>query len=169
MTRNTTLASILAGTTALVIGLAIQEYIIPAIGTGALGLVWVTAYNRKIFRAAAPAFALFVFISAAGIWGGVSAWLALACVIFSLIAWDLTVFIQQLQLTNQISDRKKLERTHFIQLALVIGISLLGVFSGTLIRLKLTFGGAALLAMLGIWGISALVYRLRRHEDEVDS
>ena len=77
------------------------------------------------------------------------------------------MFIQRLQSTNEPSQQ--VTRTHFIQLGLIAGLSALGVLATTRIRISLTFGGAAILAMLGIWGISTLVYRLRRHEDEIDT
>jgi hypothetical protein len=168
MTRNAIYTSIFASTTALVIGLVMQEYIIPAIAFGLLGLTWIITFRRSMLWAAPPAFALFTLTSAISIWGGASSWLALACVTFSLIAWDLTMFIQRLQTTKNMADRRSMERTHFTQLGLLVGLSTLGVFAATRIRISLTFGGAAILAMLGIWGISALVYRLRRHEDDID-
>ncbi|MBI5965146.1 MAG: hypothetical protein HY863_16835 [Chloroflexi bacterium] len=166
MTRNAIYASIFIGTVALAVGLALQEHLVPAIGVGLLGAAWTITYRRNMFWVASPAFALFTIISAVSIWAGVSSWLALACVISSLIAWDLTMFIQRLQATNESSPR--VVRTHFLQLGFIAGLSVLGVLATTLIRISLTFGGAAILAMLGIWGISALVYRLRRHEDDID-
>lgn len=170
MTRFAIYASIIAAAAVLAIGLGIQEHIIPAVGVGLLGAAWAFTFRRSMFWVAAPAFALFTIISAASIWAGASLWLSMVGVIFSLTAWDLTNFFQQLQTTNDKSDRRtpSVERTHFIQLGLVSGLSLLGVFAATRTRISLTFGGATILAMIGIWGISALVYRLRRHEDDVD-
>jgi hypothetical protein len=141
---------------------------VPAISVTLLGLTWIIAFWRDLPRIAAPAFGIFILISVVGIWGGVSAWLSLAGVVFSLAAWDLTMFIQRLNMTNALDDRRKMEQNHFIHLALVVGLGVLGFVASTLLRVNLTFGGAAILALLGIWGISALVYRLRRHEDEVN-
>jgi hypothetical protein len=168
MTRYAIYISIFASTATLAIGLAIKEFLIPTVGVGILGLIWAISYTRNMYWVAAPEFALFTIISAISIWGGISSWLAFACVLFSLIAWDLTIFIQRLQITNNKDDHSKMERMHFIQLGLLAGLSFLGVFATTRLRVNLTFGGAAILAMLGIWGISALVYRLRRHEDDID-
>lgn len=166
MTRYAIYASILASAAVLVVGLTIQEHIIPAVGVGLLGAVWALTFRRTMLWVASPAFALFTIISAASIWAGVSLWLSMIGIIFSLTAWDLTNFFQRLQAANESSSQ--IERTHLIQLGLVSGLSLLGVFAATRTRINLTFGGAAILAMIGIWGISALVYRLRRHEDDVD-
>lgn len=167
MIRNAIYATIFISTTTLAIGLALQEHLIPAIGVGLLGTAWIITYRRNMVWVASPAFALFTIISAVSIWVGISSWLALASVISALIAWDLTIFIQRLQSTNESSPQ--VVRTHFIQLGLIAGLSVLGVLATTRIRISLTFGGAAILAMLGIWGISTLVYRLRRHEDEIDA
>ena len=168
MTRYAIYVSIFAGTVVLAFGLAVKEYITPAISVGLLGLTWMIAYKRNRLWASAPLFALFTIISVFSIWGGVSSWLALACVILSLVAWDLTMFFQRLQMTKDMSDHHIMERTHFIQLGLVAGLSVMGVLASTRIRISLTFGGAVILAMVGIWGTSALVYRLRRHEDDID-
>jgi len=166
MTRFAIYASIIAAAAVLAVGLAIQGHIIAAVGVGLLGTAWALTFRRNMLWIASPAFTLFTLISAASIWAGVSLWLTMVSAIFSLTAWDLTNFFQQLQAANKSS--LQIERTHFIQLGFLSGLSLLGVFAATRTRISLTFGGAALLAMLGIWGISALVYRLRRHEDDVD-
>jgi hypothetical protein len=168
MTRGIVYASILAGTAALVYGLATSEYLIPAIGIALLGLIWIIATTRKLLWGTASAFGIFTFISVVSIWGGVSAWLSLACVICSLVVWDLTKFSRRLNMTKALDDRRKMERGHFIHLGLVIGVSILGFAATTSLRITLTFGGAVVLALLAAWGIGALVYRLRRHEDEVD-
>ncbi|MBI5354529.1 MAG: hypothetical protein HZB50_17960 [Chloroflexi bacterium] len=168
MTRRAIYVSIFIGAAILVFGMATQGHPIPAIGIALLGLAWMVAHKRRIRWVASPAFAIFVVISAASIWGGIASWMALTCVMFSLAAWDLALFVQRLEMTSEPTDRKIMERTHFTQLGFVIGLSLLGVFAITLIRINLTFGGAVILALLGVWGISSLVYRLRRHEDDID-
>ncbi|MBI5945833.1 MAG: hypothetical protein HY864_15850 [Chloroflexi bacterium] len=166
MTRFAIYVSIIAAAAVLAVGLGIQGHILPAVGVSLLGAAWAFAFRRNMLWVATPAFALFTIISASSIWAGVSPWLSMIGLISSLIVWDLTNFLQRLQAANE--SPLQIERTHFQQLGLVSGLSLLGVYTATRIRISLTFGGAAILAMLGIWGISALVYRLRRHEDEID-
>jgi hypothetical protein len=46
----------------------------------------------------------------------------------------------------------------------VLGLGVSGYIAANVFEITLTFGAAALLALLGIWGISAVVYRLRRNE-----
>ncbi len=164
MTRNFVYASILASAAALTYGLAANDFISVSITVALLGIAWVVLFMRGLHRFSGLAFSIFIVISLASLWADVSSWLALAGVIFSLLAWDLTKFFQRLQNTNSPQDARKTERAHFVRLALVIILSLVGYFSATRIHVTLTFGAAALLALLGIWGISALVYRLRSHE-----
>ncbi|MBI5824812.1 MAG: hypothetical protein HZB18_12350 [Chloroflexi bacterium] len=164
MTRNFIYASILACAGTLTYGLAANDYIPPSITVALLGIAWIVLFARGLHRFSGFAFAVFIILSSVSLWADVSPVLALAGVIFSLLAWDLTRFHQRLQMTNSQQDTRKMERAHFARLTLLIGLSLLGYFAVTRIQVTLTFGSAALLALLGIWGISALVYRLRSHE-----
>lgn len=164
MTRNLVYASIVGSTAALTYGLAANGFIPVSITVALLGIAWIVLFMRGLHRFSGLAFAVFIIISLSSLWVDVSPVLALAGVIFSLLAWDLTRFFQRLQNTNSPQDARKAERAHFARLALVVGLSLAGYFAVTRIHVTLTFGAAALLALLGIWGISALVYRLRSHE-----
>ncbi len=164
MTRNLVYASILADASVLTYGLAVNDFVPVSITVTLLGIAWIVLFMRGLHRFSGLAFAIFIIISLASLWVDVNPILALAGVIFSLLAWDLTKFFQRLQMTNSLQDAHKTERAHFVRLALVVGLSLVGYFAATRIHATLTFGAAALLALLGIWGISALVYRLRSHE-----
>ncbi|WKZ35569.1 MAG: hypothetical protein QY332_18315 [Anaerolineales bacterium] len=164
MTRNFVYISVIASTAALTYGLAANDYIPVSITVALLGIAWIVLFMRGLHRFSGFAFAVIIVISLASLWADVSPGPALAGVIFSLLAWDLTKFFQRLQMTDSPQDAGKTERAHFVRLALVIGLSLAGYFAATRIHVTLTFGAAALLALLGIWGISALVYRLRSRE-----
>jgi hypothetical protein len=164
MTRSLTYASIVACTLALAYGFAANGYTPPAIIIGFLGGSWIMATLRGFLRVHGFAFALFISLSVVGIWADISPWLALAGVIFSLIAWDLVTFSGRLGITDSKDDARKMERAHLARLGLVVVISLLGYIATTRLHIDLTFGAAALLALLGVWGISALVYSLRSHE-----
>ena len=164
MTRFFIFGSILAGASALAAGLAINDYIPHAIGVALLGLAWIAAYARGVSWVSNLAFALFVFISIVGIWAKISPWLAFICIASSLTAWDLIAFIQRLALTADKADSQKMERAHFARLGLVIGLGALGYVAVNQMRVNLTFGGAAILALLVIWGVSALIYSLRSRE-----
>lgn len=164
MTRNFVYVSISASAAALTYGLAANDFIPVSITVALLGIAWIVLFMRGLHRFSSLAFAIFIIISLASLWADVPPLLAFAGVIFSLLAWDLTRFFQRLQNTNSPQDARRAERAHFLRLALVIGLSLAGYFAATRVHITLTFGAAALLALLGIWGISALVYRLRSHE-----
>jgi hypothetical protein len=164
MTRFIAYASILACAGALVYGFAAARYITPAVIVGLLGLGWMAAILRRFERVHGLAFALFVLLSVVAIWAGLSPWLSLAGVTFSLVAWDLVAFGKRLAMTDSRDDARRTELAHFLRLGVLIGVSLLGFVVATRVHIDLTFGAAALLALLGIWGISALVYRLRSHE-----
>ncbi len=164
MTRNFVYVSILASAAALTYSLAANDFIPVSVTVALLGIAWIVLFMRGLHRFSGLAFSIFIIISLASLWADVSSWLALAGVIFSLLAWDLTKFSQRLQNTNSPQDARRAERAHFSRLTLVIDLSLAGYFAATRIHVTLTFGAAALLALLGIWGISALVYRLRSHE-----
>ena len=168
MTRRAVYISIIIATAVLAVGLVRQAYPIPAFCAAILGLAWISACFGKRDWAASPAFASLVFISAAAILGGVPFWMSFVCVIFSLAAWDLTLFSHLLEMTGDPSDRRSMERTHFMQFGIAGAVSLLGVLAARFIHVNLTFGLSVILALLGVWGISTLVYRLRRQEDEVD-
>jgi hypothetical protein len=157
-------ASIVGGTVALAAGFALAEHVSSAISISLLGVLWLVAQARGIKRIVGWGFAAFVLISVLSIWAGVSPWLAFAGVTLSLAAWDLTVFSQRLIMTANEEDRRKTELAHFGRLGLVTGLALFGYFVAPRLHINLTFGAAVLLALLGIWGISALVYRLRSHE-----
>ncbi len=164
MTRYLIYTSIIAGAGALAFGLVAAMHVSSAVTVLLAGLVWIVLFARRLFRYSGLLFAVFTVISLACLWAGVSPVLTLAGVIFSLLAWDLTRFFQRLQMTNSTQDAGKAERAHFMRLALVVGLSLLGYIAAARIHVTLTFGSAAVLALLGVWGISALVYRLRSHE-----
>jgi len=164
LSRYLVFASILGAAVTLTVGFALKGHVSSAITTALLGVLWIAAYARGIARLVGWGLAAFAIISAASIWAGVSPWLAFGGITFSLIAWDLTLFHQRLKMTTSDEDRRKTELAHLGRLGIVVGIGLSGYFIAPLLRVNLTFGAAVLLALLGIWGISALVYRLRSHE-----
>ncbi|MBM4428248.1 MAG: hypothetical protein FJ031_13590 [Chloroflexi bacterium] len=109
-------------------------------------------------------FAIFVLISLICVWVEIPPSFALAGITLSLTAWDLSTFGQRLAMTDSPSDARQSENAHLLRLFLVLGLGVSGYIAATLFEVNLTFGAAALLALLGIWGISSLVYRLRSCE-----
>jgi hypothetical protein len=164
MTRILTFISIALTTGVLTYGVAVNGYLPYAMFILFLGIGWAYLYLRGIHRFSGLVFAIFVLISLICVWLEISPFFALAGVTFSLTAWDLTTFGQRLAMTDNPSDARRAENAHLFRLFLVLGLGMSGYIAANVFEITLTFGAAALLALLGIWGISAMVYRLRRNE-----
>jgi hypothetical protein len=164
MTRAALFAAMLTGAAALALGWGIAGRIPPAVGAALLGLAWMAAYARRRAWGSNLALAGFVLFSMIGVWLGISPWLAFVSVAASLAAWDLIAFRPRLDLAGGPSEARRMERAHLLRLGLVIGFAALGYAAVDLFSVHLTFGGAAILALLVVWGVSALVYNLRGRE-----
>jgi hypothetical protein len=164
MTRILAFASIILCAGALAYGLWLGDFLLYAVLVLLFGIGWIALYLLGLTRFDGLMFALFVLASLSCVWAGVSQWIALAGVTFSLLAWDLIVFGERLRMTDSPSDARGMELAHLVRVFLVLGAAAAGYIAAGVFEISLTFGAAALLALLGIWGISALVYRLRNQE-----
>jgi hypothetical protein len=161
MTRVAALSSIAACFATLTFSLAVSGFTYQAVSAAMLGAAWFILHLRRITRFSWLMFSLFGLISAGILWVGISLWFALTALVFDLLAWDLTAFEERLEEVADRGDIRRMELVHFARLFLAIGIGVTGVIASNLIHIKLTLGSALIFALLGIWGISALVYRLR--------
>lgn len=161
MTRIAALSSIVFCASLLTYGLVMQGYIKAGITVALFGMVWLVMSLRRVTRFIWLAFILFGSISAGVIWAGVPLAFAMGGMVCALLAWDLSAFDEHLVATLNREDVRRMEAAHFARLALVLGPGLAGVVLSRLIRVELTLGSALVFALLGIWGLSALVYRLR--------
>ena len=164
MTRVFILISIGISTLSLSMGIYLTDYPSTMAFSILLGSAWVFIYMRGYLRFNSLLFAIFTLTSTFCLWIKVSPIYSITAVLFSLLAWDLIHFHQRLQMTTHKGDIRTMERKHFTRLTVILALSIAGYAAINLIQVSLTFGAAALLALLGIWGISALVYRLRSHE-----
>lgn len=164
MIRYAILLSIAVGAGVLAYSLAANGFVPHSIVVAALGAGWLFLYMRGITRFSGLIFFIFGMISVLALWLGGSRWLVLTGMVFSLLAWDLTAFEQRLKDISNRDDLRKMQGVHFTRLAIVIGLALVGVVISRLIKIDLTLGSALIFVLLGIWGISALVYRLRSRE-----
>ena len=166
MTRPLTYASIVISTVIISYAMSAKGlgYLPATIGVILLGIVWLAALIRGFPLISAFGFPIFVLLSIIGIWLDLSPWLMLTGITASLVAWDLIHFNERLQMIGDFEDRRRMERSHFLRLGIVLGVGVIGYDISMQTHIDLTFGGAALLALLGIWGVSALVYRLRSRE-----
>jgi hypothetical protein len=166
MTRNLIYASIIICTAALSYGMGAKGLasLSASIGIILLGIVWIVALVRGVTIISASGFPMFILLSLIGIWINLSPWLMLTSITASIVTWDLIHFNQRLLVSGDVDDRRRMEISHFLRLGLVLIVGVLAYDVAMQVHMDLTFGGAALLALLGIWGVSALVYRLRSKE-----
>jgi len=160
MTRPVLLASILVCTSLLTITLGLNGYVLHAIAIALFGVVWLVLHSVGRMRFAWLVFFLFSLVSLLLTWLEVSRWVALTGILTALLAWDLTAFEEKLHGIPP-EDTRPMESAHFTRLALVFGVGLAGIVASGFIQVNITFGLALTLALLSIWGVSALVYRLR--------
>jgi len=88
----------------------------------------------------------------------------IAGVMFAFIAWDLTDFNNRLKQAGKRDDTKGLESLHFSRLGLILAAGWGVVLLTRFIKVRFNFEVAALLVLVGVWGISLLVGRLRNNE-----
>lgn len=160
MTRPALLASILVCTSVLTVTLGFNGYLIHAMVIALIGIAWLVLQSLNKMRLDWLAFLLFSLASLILTWLDVSHWLVLTGILTALLTWDLTAFETKLQGIPP-EDTRPIESAHFIRLALVFGVGLAGIVASGFIQVNITFGLALILALLSLWGVSTLVYRLR--------
>ena len=164
MTRFAILLSIVAAAGSVAYGMIDHGWLSRGILVLAIGIVWLFVYLRKMNHFSGWVFVLFGVMPALAVWMDVERLLALAGMIFALIAWDLIDFEVRLKATQHRDDARQIELAHFARLGIIIALSLLAVIIAGFVRVSLTLGSALIFVLLGIWGISTLVYRLRSRE-----
>jgi hypothetical protein len=136
-----------------------------------LGLVWIFAETRRVRLAAYVGFFLAAVGAAAGEWQRLPPALLVLSLGSALAAWDLSDFWRRLDFASgpdgpvspQIDDLRTLERRHLGRLVVIL---LMGVgFSAFALQahmVRFKFEAAAILALLGAWGVTQLILRLRK-------
>ena len=135
----------------------------PAIAIAVLGLLWLWG-QVKWGWIGSVGMLLAVIAAVAGIFLGLSVSPMTSAVMFAFIAWDLTDFHGRLKLAAEQDDVGNFERNHLTRLGLVLAAGWGAVLLTGNIRVRFTFEIAVLLVLVGIWGMSQLVGRLRRDE-----
>lgn len=164
MTRYLVLLSITGCASVITYAFVSRGLAIQGISIALLGAAWLVFHLRGLARITGFAFLLFAMLSVFSLWIGASIWISLTGMVLALAAWDLTAFEERLKQTSERGDIRRMELAHFMRLAVVTGLGAAAVAFSTLIQIDLTLGSALIFALLGIWGISALVYRLRSRE-----
>jgi hypothetical protein len=139
-------------------GMDIQTF-----GLVAVGLVWMIGQVRWTW-VATIGLSLMTLAAALGMMYGLPMSWMVGGFLFALISWDLVEFRSRIKQGSEEDPLNRLALNHFIRLRLVLILGF-GVLALTrFIRLRFNFEMAALLALVGVWGISLLVGRLRSRE-----
>ncbi|MBN1922221.1 MAG: hypothetical protein JW892_13320 [Anaerolineae bacterium] len=133
------------------IGAALQGVWILALGFGVLGLFWIGFSLR--YRLMGLAFALCIAgIAFAAVLDVGIGWL-LVGIMAALAAWDLEAFGARMAGVARIEHEHALVRDHLRQLGLVCGAGLLLATLASLVRIRLSFGVALVLASIAVLGL----------------
>lgn len=154
--------SIFLGTLPLVIGYS--QFHLPWVAVGVLtvGLLWLFFLLRYRIWIASIGLFLFVCASGTGAWLGMSPILMGISILGSLSAWDLAGFFHRLRRAAVDDDLRQLKKSHLLQLAGLMGISLVLLLLGLLIRLNIPFWWLFLMTLAVVLGITQLVNRMQR-------
>ena len=126
------------------------------------GAVWLAGQWRRWMWLLAAGLAGVAAVSAAGLALGLPWGWMIAGAAGGLLAWDLAEFDHRLGLAAPSDDRRAIERRHLAWLGLTVGFGLVLAVVAGLIRLRLSFGWAALLALVAALATARLVSWLRR-------
>jgi hypothetical protein len=151
--------AITAAGLSLILGLAFnheyQRMLLPL----ALGVLWVFAlYQKWVWGPSICAFGLLLFASILHSVSEIWLWL---CLLTSLIAWDLSYFLFDIQSTEFIRQGDKLEWDHIKRLAAVIGLSFVFLLISRELNLNLRFGWVLVLGLIIIFGLSRVILLVR--------
>jgi hypothetical protein len=105
---------------------------------------------------------VFIFITAWGLWQGLSPWVALVGVLLALGAWDMGRFIRRKALALNDETAARMERTHLIRLGQALGGGLLLGGLALLVRIPLDFGLALVIGIIAVVALSRLVVNVNR-------
>jgi hypothetical protein len=140
-----------------------------AVAFALLGLAWIFAETRRVRIGAYLGFFLAAAGAAAGEWQSLPPVFLLLSLVLALAAWDLSDFSRRLDATAgggvlpELEDRRRLERRHLGWLAAILltGVGL-SIFALGARAVRFKFEVAAALALLGAWGVTQLILRLRK-------
>ena len=166
MTRPILFGSVIGCALLLAWGWFPAGYAIPGAVVLAIGLLWLIAEIARW----QPAAYLGLFLAALGAGAGeqmhlpaISLLLGLAC---ALAAWDLSAFSRRMAMASPQDDRQALELRHLGRLAAALGTGIaLGLLALGIHTVRFKFELAAVLALLGIWGLSLLLTRMRQRAE----
>jgi hypothetical protein len=137
----------------------------------AVGVLWLLGQLRPPGQPGAlrwtssAAFVMLVLGAAVAMLLSVGAAWPLLGLVAALVTWDLDQFARRMQAAGRVDDGPGLERRHVQRLLVVAAIGCLLAFAGLVLRLRLSFGWALLLAAVAMLGLSLIVGYMRRVGD----
>ncbi len=143
-------------------GLYSAGYILPGLVLALLTPLSLYTVKRNWAWPPAAALALITISSAFLIIKGTSPLLALAAILGSLAAWDLSDFQTRLNLAHRDDDPVSLERTHLLRLLPTLLAGFLLSWAALTFHFTLNFDRLILLIILGIAGLGLLISFLRQ-------
>ena len=163
--KHEALLGIMLAALLLAAGYAVRALWPWALGSVAIGGLWVAGQQRGWGWTATPGMVGLVGLTTAGIFLGLPVLWMLACATAALVAWDLSHFAQRLSEAGRVEDTAALQRARRRRLAIVAGLGLLLGGTALIARVELGFGIALLLGLLAIVGLSRAVVFMRRESD----
>ncbi len=151
--------AIAAATFSLVFGVVLnQEYVrvlIPLL----LGGLWVIAIHQKWVWG--PTFCAFGLLLFASILLNISEIWLYICLLACLTAWDLSYFVFDLQQSELVRQKKRIENEHLIRLFIIVGLSLIILLISRGLNVDLSFGWVLFLGLALIFGFSRAITMIR--------
>lgn len=133
------------------IGVSLQGVWMLVLGFGILGFFWIGFSQRYRFMGLAFALCIAGIAAAAGLDVGIG-WL-LVGITAALAAWDLEAFGARMAGVARIEHEHALVWDHLRRLAMVCGAGLLLATLASLVRIRLSFGVALVLASIAVLGL----------------
>lgn len=171
MTVALTAASVGLSVFSLALGFALTGLWSGTVAVVAAGAMWMLGQLRRAGQAGALAWisstglVVMAIASAMAMMYGVGGGWSVLCLVAALVAWDLDQFAQRVRVAGRVDDLSGQEQHHIRRVLAVAGIGgLLGIV-GLVLRVRLAFGLALLLAALVIVCLSLVIGYMRRAGD----
>ncbi len=158
-------AGIVIGSASLAYGYSLAGLDAPARWFLLLGGFWLIAQWRRWNWAASIALLIFVAAAAFGLWINLPASLMVLGAVGGLLGWDMADFARRLRFASATDDLRGLEMRHLARVLIVAIVSLLIAGIVSLVRIRLPFELAVVLALVAVFGLTRLAAWLQRRND----
>ncbi len=122
----------------------------------AFWLVWLAAWRWPNVWSPSAALLVSIGIASGGLLAGAASLPVLIGITLILAVWDLTLLDQVIASTAPGKALAYLEQKHYQSLGLAVGIGLLGVVAGQIVRFPIPFVGVVFLAILAFFGLDRI-------------